>query len=207
MTSELSTVRCVCGWMATGTGHDVVAAAVEHGDPRSRIGAESAQAVDDAREASAIERPGCPSSGGDPAPRPVPAVTSRRRLRHPVRGRARGPRVRPPRDPVFRDDPSEQRPRVVTTFEGHVAEARRDDLLHAFKGALATPEPGLVRTFLLQQRSDPTVWRVVTLWRDAAALDSVLAAGPPRGPAILRAAGSEHPMLIVEVEGQPLRGR
>ena len=96
---------------------------------------------------------------------------------------------------------------VVTTFEGRVAEARRDDLLHAFKGTLATPEPGLVRTFLLQQRSDRTVWRVVTLWRDAAALDSVLAAGPPRGRAILRAAGSEHPMLIVEVEGQPLRGR
>jgi quinol monooxygenase YgiN len=91
---------------------------------------------------------------------------------------------------------------VATTAEGRVEARRWDDLKRAFAEALTRPEPGLVRMFLLQQRSDPTLWRVLALWRDAAALEARLASGPLRGTAVLHAAGVKHARLIVETEGQ-----
>ena len=92
-----------------------------------------------------------------------------------------------------------QAPMVMTTLDALVPEVRWADLLDGFTEAIASPEPGLVETFLVQSRNEPTRWRIVTLWRDAAALEARRASGPPRGPAIFRAAGADPSLTIAEV--------
>lgn len=94
-----------------------------------------------------------------------------------------------------------QAPIVMTTLEATVHENRWAGLRAAFADATAQPEPGLVETYLIQSRSDSTLWRIVTLWRDAAALEAMRAAGPPRGPLMFRAAGADPSLMVAEVAG------
>lgn len=89
---------------------------------------------------------------------------------------------------------------VLTTLEAHVDEAGWSTLRAAFELAADEPEPGLVRSYLIQGAADPTLWRIVTVWRDREALESMRASGsPPKGVLMFRGAGAEPTLLVADI--------
>ena len=88
----------------------------------------------------------------------------------------------------------------MTTLEGHVDEARWATLRGAFDQAADEPEPGLITSYLIQGAADPTVWRIVTIWRDREALAAMRASGStPKGVLMFRSAGAEPVLLVADV--------
>ncbi len=91
---------------------------------------------------------------------------------------------------------------VMTTLEARVEVDRWDMLRDEYRIALQAPEPGMVETFLVQDRADGDLWRIVTLWRDAEALAAMRTAGTPRGVLVFRAAGAEPMLRVWDVAAQ-----
>ena len=90
--------------------------------------------------------------------------------------------------------------KILTVLEGRVAPEREAALTAAYEAAAEGPfPPGLIRSSLLRLTSDPTAWRIATLWDSIETLESVRAMGTPRGILIFRAAGAEPALSILEV--------
>ncbi len=91
-------------------------------------------------------------------------------------------------------------PRVVTVLEAHVPPDRHSDLEAAFRGAADYGfPPGLVRSALLQDTRDPSLWRIETLWESEEHLVAMRDKGTPRGVLIFRAAGAEPTLTVLYV--------
>jgi len=88
---------------------------------------------------------------------------------------------------------------VVTVLEARVAQGRADDLRAAFaEGAQGPFPPGLVRSTLLQHTTDPTHWRIETVWQSHAALAAMRQAGKPRGVQFFEAAGAQPSLSVFD---------
>jgi quinol monooxygenase YgiN len=89
---------------------------------------------------------------------------------------------------------------VMTILEARVAEGQVSLLEQAFRDASSELPPGLVESFLVRDEADPSLHRIVTLWRDRAALDAMRASGAtPKGVQIFRAAGAAPVVSIMDV--------
>ena len=89
---------------------------------------------------------------------------------------------------------------VLTVLEAHVPQAREAELQAAYRAAAHDSlPPGLVRSALLRAASDPTLWRIETLWESREALEAMRGSGTPRGVQIFRAAGAEPMLSVLEV--------
>ena len=88
---------------------------------------------------------------------------------------------------------------VVTVLEAHVAPERVPELQAAFAQAAEGPfPPGLLRSSLLRDSSDPTRWRIETVWQSHDALAEMRAAGKPRGVRIFEAAGAAPSLSVFD---------
>lgn len=91
-------------------------------------------------------------------------------------------------------------PMVLTVLEARIAPEREADLLAAYRAAADGPFPrGLVRSTLLRETADPSLWRIATLWDSPEALDAMRGTGTPRGIQIFRAAGADPTTSFMEV--------
>lgn len=91
-------------------------------------------------------------------------------------------------------------PKVLTVLDAHVPPDRHADLRAAYRAAAAEAfPPGLIRSSLLQATTDPTRWRIETLWESRERLAAMRGAGTPRGVLIFRAAGAEPALTILDV--------
>ena len=90
---------------------------------------------------------------------------------------------------------------IATVLEAHVPFERQADLQSAYlEAARETYPPGLVRSALLQDNGDPTLWRIETIWESFDALVAMRASGlPPRGILMFRAAGVEPTLSAFRV--------
>jgi hypothetical protein len=89
-------------------------------------------------------------------------------------------------------------PRIVTLLEAHVPDDRQPDLQAAYSAAADDGfPPGLLRSTLLQDTNDPTLWRIETLWESRESLVAMRGTGTPRGILIFRAAGAEPTVMIL----------
>lgn len=71
----------------------------------------------------------------------------------------------------------------------------------AFKDAVVQLDPGIEQTFLARSSADPTLWRIITLWRDREALDAMRASGEtPRGVLLFREAGAEPSLAVFTIQ-------
>ncbi len=92
-------------------------------------------------------------------------------------------------------------PQVMTILESHVAPDKQATLKAAFANAIKHLEPGLEETFLARSNADPTLWRIMAVWRDREALDAMRASGEtPRGILIFREAGAEPSLNVFAIE-------
>ena len=93
---------------------------------------------------------------------------------------------------------------VLTVLEASVAPDRVDDLRRAFEETRTTPQPPfIVRSFLLQSDRDPSVWRIMTVFRSREELEAMRASGQtPRGVAMFREAGAEPTFALFQVVDQ-----
>lgn len=91
-------------------------------------------------------------------------------------------------------------PLVVTVLEARVLPERVADLQAAYTEAAHGPfPPGLVRSSLLQQRSDQTQWRIETVWQSQDALAAMRQSpAKPRGVQIFEAVGAQPSLSIFD---------
>lgn len=92
---------------------------------------------------------------------------------------------------------------VMTMLEARVARENWGILEQAYRDATARGRPSqLLQSSLTQNVSDPTLWRIVSLWPSREALDAYRrSVENPAGLEIFRAAGVEPALLIFNVVG------
>ncbi len=95
---------------------------------------------------------------------------------------------------------------VITMLEAHVEPEKWAALEQKYSEVLKEGlTPGLVQTFLLRGTSDPTLWRIATVWSSREALDEMRRSGTtPAGVLIFRAANAEPTLSIFEVRASSL---
>lgn len=90
--------------------------------------------------------------------------------------------------------------RIATILEAHVPLERQADLAAAYRAAATdTLPPGLIRSNLLHSNTDPTLWRIETVWESPDHLAAMRGQGTPRGVLIFRAADAEPTLAIFEI--------
>ena len=89
---------------------------------------------------------------------------------------------------------------VITQVDAHVAPERWQELREAYLSMTASLEPGIVRTYLLQDTEDRTLWRVATVWKSMEALDEYRRSVEVPGAFLLfRSVGAKPTRAIFEV--------
>lgn len=81
---------------------------------------------------------------------------------------------------------------LLTVVTATVTASREPELVDGFRRLMADPLPdGVLRTELLRGRDG--TWRVETLWRDRAALETVRTSGEPAAALdLFRSVGADH---------------
>lgn len=92
--------------------------------------------------------------------------------------------------------------KVMTVLEAHVAEERWADLERAVAEGAGRRPASLETSYLVQSADDPTIWRLVGVWRSREELEqyrqSVEVVG---GVQMLRSVGAEPSLQMYEVKG------
>lgn len=89
---------------------------------------------------------------------------------------------------------------ILTVLEAHVPEERAAALQAAYHVLATRPlPPGLVGSQLVRSTTDPTLWRLETLWRDRQTLEAMRGHGTPAGLVLFRDAGIEPTVTLFEV--------
>jgi hypothetical protein len=91
---------------------------------------------------------------------------------------------------------------VVTVLEARVAAEREDDLRAAYAQAGRGVFPtGLLRSVLLRDSAEPSLWRIETTWRSRDDLEAMRQkiVGKPQGVLIFEAAGAEPTLGVFDV--------
>jgi hypothetical protein len=89
---------------------------------------------------------------------------------------------------------------VITILEGQVDPDKVAVLKEAFGASSDSLPPQIAESFLAQSATDPTVWRVMTVWRSRDALNEYRqSVETPEGVLMFRRAGGEPTLSIFDV--------
>lgn len=95
---------------------------------------------------------------------------------------------------------TKERKMVMTVLEAQVAHDRVSDLERAYRGGTSQIPPDIVETFLVRDRGDATVFRIMTVWVSREALEKMRASGAkPKGVQIFEAAGATPKLSVLDV--------
>ena len=91
---------------------------------------------------------------------------------------------------------------IVTMVEGSVSEKLWQELEQGYAKILELEPPGgIIESFLLQERDDVTLWRLVTVWKDWEQLSAMRKAhSVPPGAKIFKDIGVEPKVKIFTVK-------
>lgn len=88
---------------------------------------------------------------------------------------------------------------VITTLEAKLSPEQADKLQALYRQAIQEMPPGFV-SYLLNNQTDRSTWRIVTVWKSQEELDAMLATGQtPRGKAMFLEVGVEPTLSIWDV--------
>jgi hypothetical protein len=89
---------------------------------------------------------------------------------------------------------------VITILEAHVDAERWAALQDDYKKRTVQLPPQMVHTFLLQDVVDPTLWRILSVWKSRETLNQMRNSGEtPEGVVMFRNAGAEPKLSIFNV--------
>jgi hypothetical protein len=89
---------------------------------------------------------------------------------------------------------------VITILEAHVDEKNWSDFQNDFQTRTAELPPQMIRTYLLQDTSDGTLWRIISVWKSREALNEMRDSGEtPTGVLMFRNVGAEPKLSIFNV--------
>lgn len=91
--------------------------------------------------------------------------------------------------------------RVMTVLEGHVAAEQWAALTDGFASIQAQRSPNLEANYLVQSKSDPTLWRTIGVWSSQQAFDEFRASVQAPPPLVLfRSLGVEPTLTLFEIK-------
>lgn len=89
---------------------------------------------------------------------------------------------------------------VVTILEGHVEGKNWSDFQREYEEKTVELPPQMIQTFLLQDTADPSLWRILSVWKSREALDEMRnSVETPGGVVMFRNAGAEPTLSIFNV--------
>ena len=90
---------------------------------------------------------------------------------------------------------------VITQLEAQVASHQWETLQRAYQVVIDQPLPPYIHhTFLVQDASQPEIWRILTIWKSHQALEDYRASvETPSGGLMFRAAGAEPTLTRLKV--------
>ncbi|HZQ07853.1 MAG TPA: antibiotic biosynthesis monooxygenase [Anaerolineae bacterium] len=89
---------------------------------------------------------------------------------------------------------------VMTILETHVSSERWSELERIFGEETKQLDPGIVQTFLLHSSSDPTLWRIATVWESRKVLAAMRqSVATPRGVLMFRKVGAEPVLSVFDI--------
>ena len=89
---------------------------------------------------------------------------------------------------------------IMTVLEAMVPKEKWAALEQRFRTAGEQLPPQITHSCLVQSTSDPTLWRIVTVWRDREALQAYKqAVETPEGVLMFRSAGAEPTLSSFDV--------
>lgn len=89
---------------------------------------------------------------------------------------------------------------VITVLEAHVDGKQWSDFQSDYQQRTADLPPQMVRTYLLQDVKDRTLWQIVSVWKSREALEEMRNSGDtPTGVLMFRSAGAEPRLSIFDV--------
>jgi len=91
---------------------------------------------------------------------------------------------------------------VITTLESIVKEKKWKTLQGAYRNLAKTSKNRPSESFLIQSLDNPSLWRIISIWKDMETLQKVRESGKtPTGILIFREAGAEPTLTIFDVKG------
>jgi heme-degrading monooxygenase HmoA len=92
---------------------------------------------------------------------------------------------------------------VITVLEATVDRQNWQTLESVFASEVKILDPGIVQTFLIQSKSEPTLWRIMTFWESQEALTTMRQSGEtPRGVVMFRAANADPKLSVFDIIAQ-----
>ncbi len=89
---------------------------------------------------------------------------------------------------------------IMTILEAHVAEEKWATLEATYKEGTTQLPPKMSQTFLVRGATDPSLWRIVTVWdMTQEGLQEMRRQGTPGGVLMFREAGAEPHLSVYEV--------
>jgi heme-degrading monooxygenase HmoA len=89
---------------------------------------------------------------------------------------------------------------VMTILEAIVDRQNWATLETVYKAETKTLDPGIVQTFLIHSRSDDQLWRILTVWESAEALNAMRQSGEiPRGVQMFQAAHAQPALGVFDI--------
>ncbi len=89
---------------------------------------------------------------------------------------------------------------VITILEAHVSAEHWSDFQKDFGQRTAELPPQMIRTYLLQDVKDKSLWEIVSVWKSREALDEMRNSGEtPTGVLMFRSVGAEPTLSIFDV--------
>ena len=89
---------------------------------------------------------------------------------------------------------------VVTIVEGQVKEAQWQKLVESYENLLMDKPEGILQSFIIQERSEPTLWRLITFWESMEKLKAMQESYPtPPGIKIFKDRGVNPEVAVFHV--------
>ncbi len=91
---------------------------------------------------------------------------------------------------------------VMTVLEAHIPPEKTTAFVQNYEQRVASRPPQIVQNYMVRSADDPTLWRLIALWRSREAFDEYRQSVETTGGILLfREVGAEPTMALYEVMG------
>lgn len=95
---------------------------------------------------------------------------------------------------------------VITILEASVDPQYWQKLESVFSNEVKTLDPGIVQTYLVHNKREENLWRIITIWESQAALDAMRLSGEtPRGVVMFHLVDAQPQLTIFDVIAQSVQ--